>query len=166
MMEITEGTCTGIIYNWELVEVEAINQLKLVIWFKCEGTGWKKNIKFEGFFLKKDGTQNKKTYDTLKRCGFNSSDIGDLISDENALDRQEVYTLDIKEEDGYWYVDWVNVEGSQNAITNKQVLKGHNLSKLNSFLGTPKPSKKVKNYAHGGAPPQMDTDEDIDQFLT
>ena len=169
MSEITAGTWPGRVKSWDLVEVEKINQLKLVIWFNVAGSDWDKDIKFEGFFLKKDGTQNKKTYKTLSTCGFTSSDVSELVSDDSALDTNITLDLSIEKDDqGYWFVDWVNTPGgvSQGSIKDKTKLKGHNLSKLNSFLGPQKP--KVKNYAPGAdtIPPSIDTTEEIDEFLT
>ena len=165
MSEVTEGTCTGTIDNWDVVEVDMPTGvvLKLVIWFKCAGDGWTKNIKWDGFFMTREGLPNKNTYKTLKTCGFTSSDVGDLISDESALDKTEVYNLTVEQnDDGYWAVKWVNTPGeTQGAITDKQVLKGHNLAKLNAALGTPKP--KLKN--HAPLPPAAEGDDEIDSFL-
>ena len=163
-----EGAWPAKLLSWEIVEVEQIGQLKLVLWFDVHGDGWKKTMKWDEFFLKKDGTQNKKTYKTLKALGFASSDIGDLLKDD-ALDKEPTYTVTVESEvqDGntYWRVQWVNTDHeSKGAIKDKAVLKGHNLAKLNSYLGPAKP----KNYAPQSAttaPPQMDTDSDIDNFL-
>ena len=150
--------------SWEIAEVEAINQLKLVVWMIVFGKNhagevWEKTMKFESFFLKKDGTQNKKTYNTLKTLGFRSQDIGDLISDDNALDKETIFTADVEGQDSddgktYWHIEWINGDvESKGAIKDKTTLKGHNLAKLNSFLGAPKP---VKNHA-----PTFDENEDI-----
>lgn len=156
----TEGVWPGKIKSWEIAEVEAIKQLKLVVWWDVTGNGWVKTMKFEQFFLKKDGTQNKKTYDTLKACGFNSNDVADLLN-EDALDTDKTFDLTIEsstnEGKTYWHVEWVNSGiQSKGAIKDKTTLKGHNLSKLNSFLGTAKP--QVRNHA-----PQSSAE--LDDFL-
>ena len=152
--EITEGSWPAKITNWEIVEVPKVNQLKLVIWFKVDGDGWEKAMKWEGFFLRVDGTQNANTYKTLRTCGFNSQDVGDLLTDDNSLDKETEFTVTTEQnEKGYWFIKWVNTESwTDGAVKDVSVLKGHNLGKLNSFLGTPKP-KKTK------------TDEEIDDFL-
>lgn len=156
------GVWPGTVESWEIVEIEKINQLKLVVWFNVTGPDWKKKIKFESLFLKKDGTKNKKTFSTLKSLGFRSKDVGDLITDDKALDKSRVHTLTIepKDYDGktYYMVEWVQDEEMESTgkVSDVKKLKSYNLSKLNSFLDSPKESK-IKNMA-----PSKD---DLDEFL-
>lgn len=163
MTEITEGTYPAKLKSWEIAEVEKINQLKLILWFDVQGSGWTKTMKWEEFFLKKDGTQNKKTYNTLKSTGFKYSTVEGLLEDD-ALNTEDTYTVTTEaEHDGdktYWRVAWVNGDiESKGSIKDKTKLKGHNLSKLNSFLGSPKPTATP--------PPNMapQSNDDIDSYL-
>jgi hypothetical protein len=159
------GSWPAKIKSWDLVEVEKLGQLKLVIWFDVHGSGWTKAIKWEGFFLKKDGTHNKKTYSTLKSCGFNSNDISNLVSDERALDTTKVIDVTVISEDyngeTYYKVDWVGQGETEGAVKEVSKLKGFNINKLNAALKTTtKATPKVKNYG-----PTTTNTEEIDEFM-
>lgn len=160
MSEITEGTYPAKLVDWELAEVENVSSPKLVLWFQVTGDGWNQKMKWEQFFLKKDGTQNKKTYDTIKACDFRYNDIADIVDKMDAFNTDKEYTVTIESSEWkdktYWNVAWVNTTSeTRGAIKDKTKLKGHNLGKLNSFL--PK-SPTVPNHA-----PQ--SNDDIDSFL-
>lgn len=154
------GTWPARIKSWDIVEVSAINQLKLVVWFNVTGPTWTKAMKWEGFFLKKDGAHNKKTYNTLKACGFKGSDIGTLVSDDRALDTTTTIDVTVAEEningETYWKVEWVGQGDTEGSVKEVSKLKGYNLAKLNAALPKATP---VKNYAPQSAK------EEVDEFL-
>lgn len=160
-MEKLIGTWPANVKSWEIVEVEKLNQLKLVIWLTAKGPGWEKDFKWEQFFLTKDGNPNKKTYGTLETLGFVGSDIGELITDPAALDKVGTYSIDVVSEKiddkTYYRVEWINSldRESKGKVSDVKELKGKNLAKLNSFLK--KPTKpQVKNHA-----PTFDQDEEL-----
>ena len=170
MSEVKEGTWPAKLDSWELAEVEFKDKkksLKLVLWFQVKGDGWSEKLKWEQFLLKQDGSQNKKTFDTIKACEFKYSDLTAIVDQPDAFNTEKTYTVTVEPKDWtnkdgetktFWNVTWVNSDKeSHGAIKDKAVLKGHNLGKLNSFLGAPKPS--IKNHA-----PQ--SNDDIDNFLS
>lgn len=106
----------GFITDYGVEEVEQLGgKLKAVVMFqlteKDDGVKYE-TMKWDGFFVKKDGSINTSTFKNLIQMGFKSEDLSSLAS-EGALDLGPEYFLTIEiDEKGYQRIQWVNREES------------------------------------------------------
>jgi len=140
---LVPGVYKAKIVDWAVQEVPQLKQLKAVIKFQIKDGI---NIKWDGLFLKKDGSVSKKTVDTLKACGFAGKDVSELTS-ATALDTTKELSITVIKDGEYWKVEWVNAgDGELKKVSDVKVIKGYDLRKVNSALALgAKPA--VKNYA-------------------
>lgn len=144
------GVYLGRIVDWGVQEVATSKTLKAVIKFSFkDADGGQKNITWDGFFLKKDGSPNEKTVKTLQTCGFIGKAVSDLTA-ATALDTTKELSLDIIKDGEYWRVEWVNdpSQGMANKVTDVKKIKGYDLRKVDALFASSIPKdKKVRNYA-------------------
>jgi hypothetical protein len=159
-MEETDysGVWPAQIKSWTLDHVEEYDAWVLKIWMAVKGEGWTKAMQWSGWMEKKDGGPNRNTFKTLALCGFESDNFAELANDD-ALDTETWFNVTVEADGKYWNIKWINTQDfDTGAVAGAKVLKGADLTKLNSYLGPAKP--KLKNHA----PPSLDT-SDIDEFL-
>lgn len=165
LKEVSPGTYTGKVTDHGLEEVAALNQIKAFIVFEFKSnSGTTERIKWDGFILKKDGTINKHTMNTLMACGLKGKT--ENLNNEGSLNKTKEMLLTLEMDGDYLKCKWVNdpsASTTQKLIDVKK-LKGFDLSGADSYLAmnTKAKTKPLHNYAPGAVnPPQMDTDEDI-----
>jgi len=163
---LQEGRYTAHISDWGVREVPKLQTLEAFIAFEFTDAGETYNITWKGLFTKKDGTPNKKTYDTLKTCGFAGKNV-EALTDSGALDKTRAYDITLERENGFINVKWVNdPNASANKKADVKTLKGYDLSKINgefAKMNMSAPSKPLKNYAPKGKgdAPDIDVDEPL-----
>lgn len=120
---------------------------------------------FDSFVLKRDGTPNKKTLDTLVTCGFKSNDLVELLKGHGSgvLNESKDYEIDLVTEQysdkEITKVEWVNdpenPKGTKKFAQSidRKKLGGASISKMLSDL---QKENSLPNHA-----PSFDDSEDI-----
>lgn len=164
---LTPGKYLGRIMDWQMEMVEKLKVPKVRIKFTFETPSGSCSMSWDGLVLKKDGTPNKKTIDTLRVCGFKSNKIQDLNEVATALDTSKQLELDIEKEGEYWKVQWVNEPGGTTAmdkVSAKQTLMGFDLSNVNGALMSSPAKATSLSTTNGSVPnraPSFDKDEEL-----
>lgn len=163
---LQEGRYSAHIKDYGIREVEKLNTLEAFIQFEFSKGDETYYLTWKGLFLKKDGTPNKKTYDTLKTCGFTGKNV-EALTQSGTLNNQKTYDITLKRENGYLNVEWVNDPNalSEARVSDVKTLKGYDLSKINAELvkmNLAQPTKPLPNYAPGATnPPKVDAEEPL-----
>lgn len=179
LKDLEPGIYQAFPVSWGVVEVEHLPNKPLAASIEfdlCDHPGSK--IEWSEFFLKRDGSYNKKTLKTLKACGFQSSDLADFVNPDSLTTDMPVLLTLAKDDNGYLKVEWVNSPqgGTRGdyveAKEAKKLLKSLNLNQALAELvekkqatPVPKPSHKPKNYAPGAPPPPAPSPSDVDDWL-
>lgn len=156
----TPGTYSAKIVDWGIEEVEQLDGApKAVVVFDFQNSDDEGcRIKWDGFITKRDGQINKKTVDTLVRCGLNGNFL-QLIEGGSGLDTEKELEIEIVKEGEYLRVEWVNEPGGSQFI--KKAAGGDIAKKLKGLslmAGLKDPVKKPFNHAPGA---DNDGDEKI-----
>lgn len=161
----SEGTFDAVPVSWGVQEIEQLDgKLKAVIQFQILETNQK--ITWSDFFKKRDGTDNKKTVNTLKACGFK----GPLhtFTDDNALDRSTPVKIDIVREvrpDGreFYKVEWVNAKDQAGFDMLDPKSAAQKLRGLQMDFGAP-PAKTTKRAAPRNYAEEIPMPEERDEL--
>lgn len=152
---LAEGRYSAQIKDWGVREVPALKTVEAFIQFEFKEGDETYALTWKGLFLKKDGSPNKKTYDTLKTCGFTGKNI-EALTTTGSLDNMKTYDITLKRENGFINVEWVNDPNAvaSGRVSDVKTLAGYDLSKINGELAKmnmSEPAKRViKNHAPGG----------------
>lgn len=147
----TPGTYPAKVVDWTVEEVENLGGTpKAMVRFEFENAdGETCRIKWDGFIVKKDNTINKKTVDTLVRCGLQGNFL-QLLEGGSGLDTEKELEIEIVKEGDYLNVEWVNEPGGSKFVKHSATgdiakkLKG-----LSLMAGLKDPVKKPFNHAPG-----------------
>jgi hypothetical protein len=159
--DIQEGRYQAKIKDWGIRDVEKLKTIEAFVQFDVSVGNEICGLTWKGLFLKKDGTPNKKTYDTLKTCGFKGKTV-DVLTQSGSLDNTKTYDVTLKRENGFLNIEWVNDPAAvaTSRVADVKTLQGYDLSKINAELvkmNMNEPTAKpLKNYA-----PTMDADEKL-----
>lgn len=154
--KLTEGEHSAVPISWGVQEIKMPDGMKLKAVIQFQLLESSEKITWSDFFLKKDGTENKKTNAALKACGFKGP-LHTFVED-TALDRSTPVHIQISREttqDGkeYFKVNWVNSGiGGFDLLDTKTAV--HKLKGLGLDASFTAPKAKVKNFAEN-----IDNDE-------
>ena len=144
---IDAGQHRAKVVSWWVDIVEALNgEPKACILFETEDGD---QIRWDGFFNKKDGGANKNTVSVLKCCGL-KGDLSEILDSENGLQRGKEVFITIERDGDYLRVKWVNeTSGRASSLSDGEKAKVAKLLKSLSAKEGLKPS--VKNHAPGAS---------------
>jgi hypothetical protein len=174
LSQVVPGRYTASIRDWGLEEKQINGDDAIEAWisfdFKDQAGGMQ-SITWKSLVLKRDGTRNKKTFDTLETCGMKPDpDTGEInlvrFMDADALNMQEpldITIIDQPSKDGtkiYKNVEWVNKVGGgqRNKPTGEAKLS---LEQKLIAQGLGKAKARPKNHAPGASSPGANDNPEI-----
>jgi hypothetical protein len=174
LSQVVPGRYTANVKDWGLEEKQIGGDDVIEAWISFDfkdQAGATQSITWKSLVLKRDGTRNKRTFDTLETCGMTpDAETGEInlvrFMDADALNMQEpldITIIDQPSKDGtkiYKNVEWVNrVGGGQRnkpsgeaRLTLEQKLIAQGLGKAKA---------RPKNHAPGASGPGADDNPEI-----